>query len=532
MYSKEILSACAPTFEDIALENRKLLELLGILPNNRAVLHSLMQMMSCMGELSNLAYNNETSLSPFEQGEVRAVVGKMAVCLATFGEAFGINVGQAAMDTLADQFHRASNSTLGRSRAERKKSFLSTLVAEDTAKEEGKGHAQARPNILLSPTSNRDFFGFLDELVTYSRSDFEKAELKWVAPLPDGTIQELVENGSAINVQYNDLPKYLECVQRYRNARTNEANRNKPEAETAPFVTSQRVKSVSVPILPDNSQHDKERPISSPGVMDGGLMSPGTLMFPSASDTSAAKADIGDFSSAELCSSDADFCAKVEGLKRGQVTGLQIAQLNLTFSVPRNGRLVELIPNGIHVKVTSANVAEFLRLLGDKSVNQCGRIRRMESIKKIEVTGAGSQDLSREKDKFSPTHFSKDIFAPYEDRTSFLVDFDASDEILPIFIKEREQQQRRAESQYVRVVCQGDLKAWRAIIDEVQNNPAALKKYGVTFCVPAAVVVDATEEEQTTKVHELMRGGISTPVEDSQLWLFSRLIEQFSHSFS
>ncbi|PWU94873.1 hypothetical protein C4B63_24g324 [Trypanosoma cruzi] len=163
--------------------------------------------------------------------------------------------------------------------------------------------------------------------------------------------------------------------------------------------------------------------------MDGGLMSPGTLMFPSASDTSAAKADIGDFSSAELCSSDADFCAKVEGLKRGQVTGLQIAQLNLTFSVPRNGRLVELIPNGIHVKVTSANVAEFLRLLGDKSVNQCGRIRRMESIKKIEVTGAGSQDLSREKDKFSPTHFSKDIFAPYEDRTSFLVDFDASDEI-------------------------------------------------------------------------------------------------------
>ncbi|PWU94874.1 hypothetical protein C4B63_24g323 [Trypanosoma cruzi] len=121
MYSKEILSACAPTFEDIALENRKLLELLGILPNNRAVLHSLMQMMSCMGELSNLAYNNETSLSPFEQGEVRAVVGKMAVCLATFGEAFGINVGQAAMDTLADQFHRASNSTLGRSRAERKK---------------------------------------------------------------------------------------------------------------------------------------------------------------------------------------------------------------------------------------------------------------------------------------------------------------------------------------------------------------------------------------------------------------------------
>ncbi|RNF15913.1 uncharacterized protein Tco025E_05349 [Trypanosoma conorhini] len=523
-------SAHTPTFEDIALENRKRLGLVGNLPKNRVALHSLMQMMSCMGELSNLAYNNETALSPFEQGEVRAVVGKMAVCLATFGEAFEINVGQAAIDTLRDYSQKAGNSAMGRSRVEQKKSSSSIRVeGEGAAEAEAGSRTREEPNLLLSPTSNREFFGFLDELVTYSRSDFEKAELKWVAPLPDGTIQDLIENGSTINVQYKDLPRYLECVQRYRNARTSEAHGPKTDGEPLPSVPAQRVRSASVPVATGKTQQEKEPPIASPHAVDGGLMSPSSLTFPAASDTSIPKANTGDSISAELGPSEADFYAKVDGLKRGQITGSQIAQLNLTFSVPRNDRLVELIPNGIHVRVTAANVGEFLRLLGDNSGIQSGRIRRMESIKKLEVSGAGSQDLSREKDKFSPTHFSKGIFAPYDERTSFFVDVDASDEVLPAFIKERERQKRGAESPYVRVIRKGDLQAWRAIIDEVQDDPSAVNKYGVTFCVPAAFVSHATEEEQASKVHELIKDGASTPVEESQRWLFSRLIDQFLH---
>ncbi|ESL11897.1 hypothetical protein TRSC58_00344 [Trypanosoma rangeli SC58] len=529
MHPKEMSSVRTPTFEDIAIENRRRLGPMGILPNNRVALHSLMQMMSCMGELSNLAFNSEAPLSPFEQGEVRAVIGKMVVCLATFGEAFEINVGQAAMDTLRDYLQKADSSTVGRSRGDQKKSFLSMQVVGEGLDEEAGSRTHEEPNVLLSPTSNRDFFRFLDELVTYSRSDFEKAELKWVAPLPDGTIQDLIENGSTINVQYKDLPQYLECVQRYRNARTSEAQGSKTDAQPSPSAPSQRARTTLVSVAPGKPQHEKEPMIVSPHTVGGGLMSPSSLIFPTAPDTSIPRASVGASNAAELGTSEADFYAKVDGLKRGQVTGSQIAQLNLTFSVPRNDRLLELIPNGIHVKVTSANVGEFLRLLGDKSGTQNGRIRRMESIKKLEVSGAGSQDLSREKDKFSPTHFSKGIFAPYDERTSFFVDVDASDEVLPAFIKDRERQQRGAETPYVRVIRKGDLQTWRIIIDEVQKHPSAIKKYGVTFCVPATFASHTTEEEQATKVHELIKDGASTPVEESQLWLFSRLIDQFLH---
>ncbi|RNE99998.1 hypothetical protein TraAM80_07863 [Trypanosoma rangeli] len=529
MHSREMSSVRTPTFEDIALENRRRLGLMGILPNNRVALHSLMQMMSCMGELSNLALNSEASLSPFEQGEVRTVIGKMAVCLATFSEAFEINVGQAAMDTLRDYSQKADTSTIGRSRGDQKKTTLSTRVAGEGLDEEPGSRTHEEPNVLLSPTSNRDFFRFLDELVTYSRSDFEKAELKWVAPLPDGTIQDLIENGSSINVQYKDLPLYLECVQRYRNARTNEAQGSKTDAEPSSSATFQRARTI-VSVAPGKPHYKKESLIVSPHTtMDGGPMSPSSLIFPTAPDTSIPRASVGDSNSAELATSEADFRAKVDRLKQGQVTGSQIAQLNLTFSVPQTNGLLELIPNGIHVKVTSANVGEFLRLLGDKSGIQNGKIRRMESIKKLEVSSAGSQDISRDKEKFSPTHFSKGIFAPYDERTSFFVDVDASDELLPAFIKDRESQRRGAETPYVRVIRKGDLRTWRMMIDEVQKHPSAIKEYGVTFCVPATIASHATEEEQATKVHELIKDGASTLVDESQVWLFSRLIEQFLH---
>ncbi|KEG12562.1 hypothetical protein DQ04_01611040 [Trypanosoma grayi] len=527
MHSRETPSTRAPTFEDIAVENRKRLALMGVMPNNRAIVHSLMQMMSCTGELCNLAYHNETSLSPFEHSEVRAVIGKMAVCLATIGDVFDVNVGQEAMETIAEQLKKTKDATPVRGRSEQKVS-APILIAKSNAASAGGSENNEEPNVLLSPTSNRDFFGYLDELVKYSPSDFEKADLKWVAPLPDGTIQDLIENGSTINVKYKDLPKYLDCVRRYRNARTNDPLKGKRGANPSSSVSAPRPKSATFPVTKGgNPVRDKEESPFSPTNLEGGLLSPNVNAFAVAMDASMPKVNTGNTSSSEVGTSEAEFYTRVEAVKQGHVMGAQVAQLNLTFSVPRNGKLVELIPNGIHVKVTSANVAEFLRLLEDKSAMMNGRVRRLESIKKLEVTGAGPQDLSRDKDKFSPTHFSKDIFAPYEERTSFLVDCDASDEILPVFIKEREQQQRRTESKYVSVVCQGDTKSWKAIIDELQRDPSALKKYGVTFCVPSAVVLDATEEEQATKVHELTKGGITTPVEESQLWLFYRMIEQY-----
>ncbi|CCD12158.1 unnamed protein product [Trypanosoma congolense IL3000] len=187
---------------------------------------------------------------------------------------------------------------------------------------------------------------------------------------------------------------------------------------------------------------------------------------------------------------------------------------------------MELIPNGIYVKVTESNVSEFLRLLADKSAALSGRVRRLESIRRLEVAGVSLQDLSRDKDKFSPTHFSKDIFAPYDARTCFLVDADASEEILPLYLREQEELQRKADTYYLRVIRQGDIKTWRTIFDHVQSDPSALKRYGVTFCVPSALSSRDAEGDRELNVHELITRGSNTPVEESQLWLFTKMVKQ------
>nr|CCD21836.1 hypothetical protein, T. brucei homolog Tb09.160.0350 [Trypanosoma congolense IL3000] len=224
--------------------------------------------------------------------------------------------------------------------------------------------------------------------------------------------------------------------------------------------------------------------------------------------------------------SENEFHAKVDAIRSGVIAGPLIAQQNLTFSVPRDGKLMELIPNGIYVKVTESNVSEFLRLLADKSAALSGRVRRLESIRRLEVAGVSLQELSRDKDKFSPTHFSKDIFAPYDARTCFLVDADASEEILPLYLREQEELQRKADTYYLRVIRQGDIKTWRTIFDHVQSDPSALKRYGVTFCVPSALSSRDGEGDRELNVHELITRGSNTPVEESQLWLFTKMVKQ------
>ncbi|KAG8343573.1 HECT domain [Trypanosoma vivax] len=522
MPPKDLRETHALTIDEIAAANRRWRQATGIVPGNNETLHSLLEMMSSVGELSNLVCGDVSALSPFEEEEVRVVLGRCLLSLLTFGDAFSVNVGHAAMDVIARQLSKANYRVKG---ATAPKSDIDITAADAMVA----SHQGELP--ILSPTSTRIFFDQLDKLVACSKEDFEKAELKWVAPLPNGEVRELIENGAATSVKYSDVPSYLEMVRPYRNACAGDGNTE--ERLCKPSKTLVVAKSAPVPINAAAREGGDEMSLFS-FHSDPSLITPhnstGLVGEPRfvVSNTTAPRIDDRDCAVADSAQEAADFEAKVGALRSGHVAASQIAQLNLTFSVPRGGKLIELVPNGIHVKVTAANVSEFLRLIEDKSTIATGRVRRLESIKKLEVSVPKSQDLWRDKGKFSPTHFSKDIFAPYDERTSFLVDFDACDETLPAFIREQDQLQQKNDTPYVSVVRQGDLKKWRAIFEEVQADPSALQKYGVTFCVPSALTSSSARGENGPQVHELIRRGSTTPVDKAQLWLFLRMVAQLS----
>ncbi|RHW67316.1 hypothetical protein DPX39_000024800 [Trypanosoma brucei equiperdum] len=519
--------------EDIVTENRKRMELMGINANNESLCRLLLQMMSGVGELSNLAEQGEgaLSLSRFEQEEVRTLIGRLAVSLFTVADICEVNLGQTAMDFISDQIQR-KNSAPSLSFKEASKRSAPVPIVGDKGTGNHALYATEQPQVLLSPTSNRDFFSQLDALLTHNREDFEKADLKWVAPLPDGTVHELIENGSTINVSYDDIPMYLEKIQRYRNARVTEISTMARHCDVNTRHGS-RPKGAAVAVCASDAKKERfDQLFSPPSTADSALLNSNigaVKKYPSPSEIMLQQPNPVDATLIGVVVSEAEFQAKVEAIKSGHIFGPAIAQQNLTFSVPRGGKLVELVPNGIHMKVTSANVSEFLRLLNDKSAALGGRVRRLESIKKLEVAGVGSQDLSREKGKFSPTHFSKDIFAPYDERTSFFVDTDASEEILPLYLRDQEELQRRADTYYVHVIRQGDIKTWNAIFEQVQADPSMLKKYGVTFCVPSSFSSHGSENEQRPRIHELITRGSTTPVEESQLWLFTKMVKQVMH---
>lgn len=539
------MSADSVTFEELAERNRLRMERQGLSCTPQTVEMSVLQMMSALGELATLSYRTKASISNFEREEIAAVLGKLAVAITVLGEAFEVDVGAAAVQQLEEESHTVV--TLEEHSKPRPRGSQPPAPAESasapipvnpspTPANTTQSAAPQHESLVLSPTSNHSFFDYVDQLSTFPKGLFEQANLKWIAPRPDGTVEELIPGGAHIDVDYDDLPEYLRCVQRYRDQRT------------TPH-TAQRKVEPEILVKAPGYDPDREAKLFSPTHFSNGLFSP--------------MARVPDFIPAEVrppvCLNDAshvqgptaaaevppprqpsqsrpmqgaysadEFWRSVERIRRGEVYGPQIAQLGLTFSYPEGDRVIELTKDGIQIMVTSNNANEFLRLLENRSktvashANGAGKVHRSNSIRRLEVA---QLPVDNNRESFSPSHFSHGLFAPYEAKSTFYVDYDESEKTLPPFLKEQRQQARR--NSYLNAVRNRDYETIGGIIREVKANPAAVDKYGVVFCVPSSLEPASTEEERTTGLHALYPGSTLQAVAPAQQGIFLALVRQY-----
>ncbi|KAK7197698.1 hypothetical protein NESM_000721700 [Novymonas esmeraldas] len=554
---------------------------------------SLMRMMAVMGELSALAFTTSTGMSPFEKDEVSVLVGKLSISVAMIAEAFHLNVTRSTLQYLEEELggggaapHRgpgpaprpATKDAAAESRATATAPSPAAAARPGSTAAAAPHHVRAAPpspsvlapataaaaqapSVVLSPTSNDAFFRHVDQLATLPPEAFEKAGLKWVAPLPNGTIEELVPNGSAVGVRYEDFPQYLAHTARYREARASRTQPSPLPAQPADWVlrggyrdpTAAAARNANgggsaphaaagIPaLLAQAPGYDPEREsaLYSPNHFSGDLFSPMARAADMQTMSVAPPAVMaaGENGGGERRGRAAvqqigrpydagSFHDKVAMLRRGVVPRAAIAQLGLTFSVPEGQSVVELVNDGIHVDVTAANVGEFLRLLDSypTAPPSSGRVHRTNSVRKIDV-GRTIPDVPA---TFSPSHFSHDLFAPFQEPTAAVyVDYDKSDRMLPRYLKEHHVGATDTQELYVSAARSSDLTTLERIVQEAKADASALTRYGVTFSVPSSLEPYSTAEERRSGLHALFPSSALQRVHPREQLQFLSMARQY-----
>lgn len=525
---------------------------------------ALLRMMSVMGELSSVAYTKSSDLSPFEKDELGILIGKMLTSVALVGDAVHVNIFQATQRYVDAELH-AMAARPRRQSMERERQTSTEQVVETKPRSRSPAPTAAAAedhtrSVILSPTSNDNFFNFVDCLAHLPREAFNKANLKWIAPTPTGEIEELVPNGAAITVQHEDFPRYQSSIRRYREARAaalNAAHHSSTytpaKAEASPYypprtaATAAPTSAATMAPTPPMYDRGNDANLYSPSHFTVGLFSPlsqgVSAVQPVQYAPPSAMAELS--STMPMNSNEAhhapstlgrigqpyemtDFQRKVSLLRCGIVRGPQIHQLGLTFSVPDDQRVVELVNDGMHIDVTAANAAEFLRLLDayPNSLAPANRIHRCDSIRKLQV----AQTIADVPQSFSPSHFSHDLFAPFQDKTSGLyVDYDDSQRTLPPFLKHHPQGSE-TRNLYVAAMKAGDIKTLESIMRQVREDATALQKYGVVFSVPSILEPYSTAADRSTGIHALFPGSAHQVVRQDQHYLFLSLARQYYKS--
>lgn len=110
--------------------------------------------------------------------------------------------------------------------------------------------------------------------------------------------------------------------------------------------------------------------------------------------------------------------------------GIDVSSLNMTFAIPRpNGMVVDLVPNGRHIKVKRENFQQFLDLAApfrpggpppprgqsasSPSANETPRVYKIEA--------PPAYDAAQQQALYSPEHFSRNLFSPHATTTEFHV---------------------------------------------------------------------------------------------------------------
>ncbi|KPI88873.1 hypothetical protein ABL78_1990 [Leptomonas seymouri] len=533
---------------------------------------SLMRMMAAMGELSALAFTKASGISPFEREEVSKLIGKLSISVAAIAEAFDLNIALSAQQYLDEKLATTPAAPPRKTVTAPPSSQANSRASRSPCGVSDKASATPAPDgssIVLSPASNMRFFNFVDQLAAAPREYFQEANLKWVAPAPNGALEELIPNGRAITVDYEDFPHYRAKLAQYREMRSRQSRARPVSASPKPANASENAGTVaggwpasypmptgpavaSIPstlpaVVAQAPGYDPARDsdLYSPSHFSGGLFSPmahvsgaGVMnVYPPAAVVASEAANGADADARQRQALQQigrpyevhDFNQKVNLLRSGLVQGAEIAKLGLTFSIPDGPRVVELISDGMQVDVTAANAKAFLNLLEKFPSAQApspARVHRTNSVRKIDVRSI----IPDVPPTFSPSHFSHDLFAPFAKPTSAVyVDYDKSERILPAFLRDQSSQAaaRDMRNLYLNAARCADCTTLERILQEVKANPAAVSKYGVTFCVPSSLEPYSTAEELHTGLHSLFPSSALQPVTPDQQPQFLSMARQY-----
>lgn len=531
------------SLEEIATRQKECLAAQGISNKPRTAEIALLQLVAHVGELASVVHR-PTPLTHFERDEVGSVLASLILGVVTIGDVFGVNISESVVQCVNQQMTRVDfRAQSGGAKESGERRCAPPHPQEETAAgwTNDAPHAVVQENdqkhILLSPASRRNFFPTLDVVTKFSREAFEDLSLTWTAPKVDGELVELIAGGKHKHLSFDDLPEYLKLVEHLRLEHkilqdAPPALQNLPSSVAAASGASGVVvKHVDVP-APPGYNADQVKTLFSPTHFDHGLFSPHSVAkgfdvpypteegdhSPAASPDTAWKAP----------TTQKEFFALVDDISQNKVAGDAIASLQLTFAMPIDqGRVIEFIPNGAQVPVTAANAQEFVRQAYESLRNHHqGKVRRTESIKRLQAANPGPQyDPSADKDKFSPTHFSHNIFAPYSERTKFYVDYDPSreEDCLPEALRAPKPSSVQEYQEYLRT---RGAEGFKGVVQQIERKPSDIKRFGVTWCVPRAVQPSAFPDGDDD-LHDLLPNGRDLPVEEEFITVFLGMAHKY-----
>jgi hypothetical protein len=488
----------------------------------RTVEGALMKSMTALGDLATFASRDGSHCSTFEREEASDIIGSLLLSVLALGDAMNVDVVDAAHRRLSQLQLRPQKLRSSPQQQE------SSAPLQTTPKEQLVSQVHS-PQQLESPTNISQFFRMLHEVSRCPIDEFNKLGLKYVAP-HNGTVKELIPDGQNVVVTHDRLPHFLQLVEKL-------AKNELPEAATAhppkPAQHEEFIKKHVEVAAPPGYNPDAVGKLFSPTHFTHGLFSPHSkntafdVEYPAQRTQSSQPASSSASPGPTVPNDTSDFQQLLKRLESGEISGSQIGALRLTFCVPGSeGKVHELQPGGSNIPVSAANVNEFLRLA--KANHPLGRVRRQDSIKTLELGGAVNATKKEDRKKFSPTHGSKDLFAPIDDRRTFVVDYDCEADTLPAAL--RHANAPPAESvvvhnlptavHYQDYLRHGGSAIFHKIVEQIEADPVTISRLQVTWCTPASVAQNPTDEELSDGIHDLIRDGRNTLVNLSQVKLF------------
>lgn len=547
--------------------------------------YTLKVLVSVVGELAAISTNFENSAADRES--LAKVLGAISCCNIALHDCYKIGCAEAVATFLNDPAARAKNAHA-----------LTVQTPEHG------GVTPEADNGLISPRTVSNFFPELDRYRFKSREDYRN-ELSWFVLSDNGEVIDLKPNGRNIPVMYDELQYYLTLADLHRTKPL--APVVEPVGRVAPPPTV--VNSESTPtqrftktlqVNAPGYNGEQVAALFSPTHFDNGLFAPLNTQTslqvtyekpvhdspPARGASNNSTSNLGNNSSqTRVGPAQAEvekFWTLIAKIESQEITPDAVSNYNLTFSVPTaDGNTTELIAGGSKICVNRNNLQSFLNLVKEKmTCPSNARVMRTGSIRPMAVTSVPYNPIVDE-GKFSPSHFSRDLFAPFTSNTAVNVDLNNQD-LVPTFLRnpvpqsyinphpqqpQQQPQQQQQQQQQIPLgaastqpqsagVSKSNLASalrnfstnrkpavpsfvdrikdsddeFVAILSQLDSDHEKATEFGVTYCIPAAcvnkaILASAPQSSVVDGIFDLIPDGRNVPVPPSNVPQYFQMIE-------